>query len=114
MIASMTKYSFILLNGQQDGFLEKLQEIGLVDITRSVKPADSHSHEMMGNVDLISGLISGLEKIDLPEGIQPEAIDGDIVRLAGGMLMRYSDDTQAIQDLKKEIDNLEVWGEFDS
>ena len=39
MIASMTKYSFILLNGQQDGFLEKLQEIGLVDITRSVKPA---------------------------------------------------------------------------
>ena len=114
MIASMTKYSFILLNGQQDGFLEKLQEIGLVDITRSVKPADNHSHEMMGNVDLITGLISGLEKIELPEGIQPEAIDGDIVRLAGGMLMRYSDDTQAIQDLKKEIDNLEVWGEFDS
>jgi V/A-type H+-transporting ATPase subunit I len=110
----MTKYSFILLNGQQDGFLEKLQEIGLVDITRSVKPADNHSHEMMGNVDLVSGLISGLEKIELPEGIQPEAVDGDIVRLAGGMLMRYSDDTQAIQDLKKEIDNLEVWGEFDS
>ena len=114
MIASMTKYSFILLNGQQDGFLEKLQEIGLVDITRSVKPADSHSHEMMGNVDLITGLISGLEKIDLPEGVQPEAIDGDIVRLAGGMLMRYSDDTQAIQNLEKEIDSLEVWGEFDS
>lgn len=114
MIASMTKYSFILLNGQQDGFLEKLQELGLVDITRSVKPADNHSHEMMGNVDLISGLISGLEKIELPESTRPEAVDGDIVRLAGGMLMRYSDDTQAIQDLKKEIDNLEVWGEFDT
>ena len=59
MIASMTKYSFILLNGQQDGFLEKLQEIGLVDITRSVKPPDNHSHEMMGNVDLVTGLING-------------------------------------------------------
>ena len=114
MIASMTKYSFILLNGQQDGFLEKLQELGLVDITRSVKPADNHSHEMMGQVDLVSGLINGLEKIELPEGVQPEAIDGDIVRLAGGMLMRYTDDTQAIKDLQKEIDNLEVWGEFDA
>ncbi|MBR3387003.1 MAG: ATPase V [Bacteroidales bacterium] len=114
MIASMTKYSFILLNGQQDGFLEKLQEIGLVDITRSVKPADSHSHDMMGQVDLISGLISGLEKIDLPEDIRPEAVDGDLVRLTGGMLMRYTEDSQAIKDLRKEIDSLEVWGEFDA
>ena len=114
MIASMTKYSFILLNGQQDGFLEKLQEIGLMDITRSVKPADNHSSEMMGQVDLVTGLINGLEKIELPEGTQPEAIDGDIVRLAGGMLMRYSDDSQAIKELQKEIDSLEVWGEFDA
>ena len=113
MITPMTKYSFILLNGQQEGFLEKLQEIGLVDITRSVKPADDRSHQMMGKMDQLSGLISGLEKIELPEGIRPEPVEGDIVRLADSMLVRYSDDTQALQDLQKEIEKLEVWGEFD-
>lgn len=35
MISPMTRYSFILLNGEQDGLLEQLQELGLVDITRS-------------------------------------------------------------------------------
>ena len=40
MIASMTKYSFVLLKGEEGPLLEKLQEIGLVDITRSAKPVD--------------------------------------------------------------------------
>jgi V/A-type H+-transporting ATPase subunit I len=114
MIAPMTKYSFILLKGEQEGLLDRLQEIGLVDITRSEKPVDDHSQKMVGEAELVSGLISGLEKIDLPEGIQPEFIDGDIVRLAGGMLMRYSDDTIALGELQKEVDSLKVWGEFDT
>ena len=88
MIAPMTKYSFILLNGEQEGLFDKLMEIGLMDVTRSVKPIDDHSHGMMGEVELLHGLIQGLEKVEVPEGIQPEAIDGDIVRLTGGMLMR--------------------------
>ena len=48
MISPMTKYSFILLNGEQEGLLERLQEIGLVDITRSEKPVDPESFQMMG------------------------------------------------------------------
>ena len=35
MITPMTKYSFILLKGEETRLLEKLQEIGLVDVTRS-------------------------------------------------------------------------------
>ena len=113
MINPMTKYSFILLNGEQEGLLDRLQEIGLVDITRSVKPVDSHSQDKVGEIELINGLITGLEKVELPEGIQPEAIDGDIVRLTGGMLMRYSEDSIALKDLRKQVEDLKVWGEFD-
>ena len=113
MIAPMTKYSFILLQGEQDSLLEKLQGLGLVDITRSVKPVDARSNELMGEIELITGLISGLEKIDIPEGTEPEAIDGDIVRLTGGMLMRYSDDMLEIKKLQKEIEDLQGWGRFD-
>ena len=114
MIASMTKYSFILLNGEQGDLLETLQQTGLVDITRSTKPMNDKSREMLSEVELIDGLIKGLEKATVPEGTQPESIDGDIVRLAGGMLMRYNDDQVDIRNLEKETDNLRGWGYYDT
>ena len=114
MIASMTKYSFVLLNGTQDELLASLQEIGLVDITRSIKPVDETSQNLKAEIELLDGLIAGLRKADIPEGTVPEFIDGDIVRLAGGMLMRYSDDTVEIKQLEKEIADLRRWGRFDA
>lgn len=114
MIASMTKYSFVLLNGTQEELLTSLQEIGLVDITRSIKPIDEASQNLKTEIELLDGLITGLRKADIPEGTVPEFIDGDIVRLAGGMLMRYSDDTQEIRQLQSEISDLRQWGQFDA
>ena len=35
MVTEMTKYDFILMSGDADTFLEKLQSVGVVDITRS-------------------------------------------------------------------------------
>ena len=113
MIASMTKYSFVLLKGEEGPLLEKLQEIGLVDITRSAKPVDGTSQKLAGEVELLDGLIQGLNKAVIPEGIEPEHIDGDIVRLAGGQIMRYSEDTVEIKVLEKEVKELTVWGSFD-
>ena len=113
MITPMTKYSFILLKGEETRLLEKLQEIGLVDVTRSSKPVDDTSQKLAGEVELLSGLIQGLGKADVPEGIEPEHIDGDIVRLAGGQIMRYSEDSVEIKALEKEVKDLAVWGSFD-
>ena len=113
MITPMTKYSFILLKGEETRLLEKLQEIGLVDVTRSSKPVDDTSQKLAGEVELLSGLIQGLGKADVPEGIEPEHIDGDIVRLAGGQIMRYSEDSVEIKALEKEVKDLTVWGSFD-
>ena len=113
MIAPMTKYSFILLQGEQEGFLSQLQEIGLVDITRSTKPCDERSGKIKADIELIEGLIQGISNVHLPEGIEPIAFNGDIVRMAGGMLMRYADDTSDIEALRKEIKHLKVWGNYD-
>ncbi len=113
MIAKMTRYSFILMNGEQAGLLEKLQQLGLVDITRSVKPIDGQSEQLMGEIELLDGLIHGLQHARVPEGTEPEYIDGDIVRLAGGLIMRYSEDSVEIPQLEKEVENLRAWGNFD-
>ena len=46
MVTEMTKYDFILLSGDADAFLEKLQSVGVVDITRSLKPVDEKSEKL--------------------------------------------------------------------
>ena len=47
MIVRMTKYSFVVLSQELDSFLLKLQELGMMDITRSVRPIDQNSKEMV-------------------------------------------------------------------
>ena len=114
MITPMTKYSFLLLNGQQEELVEQLQELGLVDITRSIKPIDEESQQISADLDLLNGLIQGLRKVEIPEGTQaafPE--ESDIVRLAGGTLMLYTKTKDQIESLEKEITAKKVWGSFD-
>ena len=114
MITPMTKYSFILLNGKQEELVTKLQEVGLMDITRAAKPIDDTSRSIMADVELANGFIDALNKVEIPEGTVPEKIDGSIIRLSGGMIMRYSEDSEAIKNLQKEIQSVKVWGKFDS
>ena len=41
MIARMSKYDFILYAGQSDDFIERLRELGLVDVTcRGWEPSE--------------------------------------------------------------------------
>ena len=46
MIEKMTRYDFILPASAKDGFLEKLASLGVMDITRSLKPVDAHSSQL--------------------------------------------------------------------
>ena len=41
MITKMTKYSFIMLSDETGNFLTRLQDLGVVDITRARKPVDT-------------------------------------------------------------------------
>ena len=113
MIEKMTKYSFVLLDAGKEDFLSRLQDLGLVDITRSTKALDDTSRQMVADIELIDGLIQGLKKAGIPEGTQVEHIDGDIVRLAGGMIMRYAQDKDEIQSLRKELEVRRIWGSYD-
>ena len=51
MISAMTKYTFLLLNGDRDRFLEDLQGLGVVDIKRSSKPVDDVSGKIVVRIE---------------------------------------------------------------
>ena len=114
MISPMTKYSFILLNGEQEGLLERLQEIGLVDITRSVKPVDGPSAALLQAVERRKGLAQEFGKIDFPEGMQPAAIEGDLVETADAALNRLGELQEALKATEKEAAATLPWGGFDA
>lgn len=62
MIEKMTRYSFILLKGEREEFLLRLQELGVVDIVRSERPIDETSSKMMIRVLEAKENIAMLEK----------------------------------------------------
>lgn len=113
MISPMTKYSFILLNGEQEGLLEKLQEIGLVDITRSVKPVDGPSGELLRAVEQRKELVQSLGKIVFPETLQPAPIEGDLTYATAAALDTLEQLGEQMKALEKEAAAAEPWGAFD-
>ena len=61
MIEKMTKYSFILLKGEEDRFLDQLRELGVVDIKRSAVPVDARSTDLMDRIGQVKHEIESLE-----------------------------------------------------
>ena len=112
MISPMTKYSFILLNGEQEGLLERLQEIGLVDITRSVKPVDGQSAAILGDVERRQGFIQALGKLAFPEGLQAAPVEGDLADATGNALKHLEELKEQLAVSEKEAAASKPWGEF--
>ena len=113
MIAPMTKYSFILLKGDQEGLLEKLQEIGLVDITRSVKPIDDKSAAILADAERKHALLQSLDKVEIPEGLAHTAVSGDPEETAKAALDRLAELEEALKAAEKGAAASEPWGEYD-
>ena len=113
MIAPMTKYSFILLKGNQEGLLEKLQEIGLVDITRSVKPMDDKSAAILAEAQRKHDLLQSLDKVEIPEGLAHTAVSGDPEETAKAALDQLAELEEALKAAEKEAATSVPWGEYD-
>ena len=120
MITKMTKYSFILLTGEKEGFLEQLQELGVVDISRSVKPVDQDSSEMLAKATKAKKTIEFLACIDYTKDADYEAIskttthiEGSPVEYVDGCKARISVLESDLANTLKQVSARYPWGEFD-
>ena len=76
MITKMSKYTFILLSSELNDFLAQLQEVGIVDITRSTVETDSVSKDMMNLYKRYNQIISKLETFKKEnESIKPADVN---------------------------------------
>lgn len=112
MISPMTKYSFVLLCGQTEEFLSKIQELGVIDITRSLKPIDETSEKLLAEADEVKKALSVLKNC---KG------EPDKVPVSGCSAKDVLDTDERIAELrgeltsaKKELVARKPWGEFSS
>ena len=116
----MTKYSFVLLTGEKEGFLEQLQELGVVDISRSVKPVDQDSSQMYAKASRARKVIETLENIDYTKDTDAEEIvkatvhiEGDPVTFVEQCQYRLSELASAQSAIRKQMENRLPWGDYD-
>ncbi len=112
MVTEMTKYDFILMSGDADAFLEKLQSVGVVDITRSLKPIDEKSEKLSARAEVYRKALAALktvEKADNP-GQKPTDFAVEVMET-----VREKEVIEAqLPQLRKEADELVPWGQFDA
>ncbi len=113
MIDRMTRYNFILLNGEQEVFLRRLQELGVVDITRSVKPVDVKSADMLKRAEKLKKAEDEIAAVDF-EGVKPVPSTAED---PASELFALKDrlDTLAGQtgEAQSEVLSREPWGVYD-
>ncbi|MCQ2147013.1 MAG: hypothetical protein MJZ16_05790 [Bacteroidales bacterium] len=123
MIEKMTKYSFVLLSEETEGFLQEIQKLGLVDVTRSLKDIDENSSVMVDKIAANSKAVSILEKVDYSEDPMAE----EIAKAAGSAapstkpledLARIQSTLDTLQkDYDSELRQIALrapWGDFNS
>ena len=122
MVDKMMKYSFILLSGETEGFLAKLQELGVVDVTRSAKPIDEQSAAMLDSASHAKRVILKLEGIDYEKDAAKDAIvkaaasavlDENLAEGAQKSFVELMELETALSAAEKEVRSRLPWGEFD-
>lgn len=92
MIEKMTRYSFVLLNADKEEFLARLQESGVIDITRSSKPLDERSERIMKEIEECKSRVSDIER----------GSDSRVLELQ-----------EQLSLCKDKLSEVQVWGDYD-
>jgi len=121
MIEKMTKYSFVLLSEETGDFLQEIQKLGLVDVTRSLKDIDENSAVIVDKIAANSKAISALEKVDYSQDPDAEAIAKAAEAFAASTnpVNDLAETQAALNDLQNDYDaeqklilSRAPWGDF--
>ncbi|MGM9736286.1 MAG: V-type ATP synthase subunit I [Candidatus Cryptobacteroides sp.] len=122
MIEKMTKYSFILLSGETEGFLEWLQGLGVVDVTRSSKPIDERSATMLEKISRVKKTLGILEKLDyssdpdyerIRKAADETVIQGCKAQNSLRTVSRIEDLNAEMAEAEKQLKDVAPWGDYD-
>ena len=122
MIVPMDTYSFVLHHTASEDFLKKLQELGLVDITRSTKSIDGHSKELyerLQRFQAAQSFLSSLSADKKEKDSDPKPLLQHVSQTAQALLEAIEHTQgqkalliQSIQGLERQQEATQAWGYF--
>ena len=107
----MTKYNFILLSGDVEDFLKKLQGVGVMDITRSTKPVDEKSETLSSKAGNYRKALSLLKNVQPAEFA--DKVYGDLASNVIETVNEKEVATAQLYQLQKDMEERLPWGQFD-
>lgn len=122
MIVPMMKYSLVLYHKEYMAFLEKLQELGLVDITTAAWEPGPDDRKLMDSVEKHRKMVAALRSMAEATALDPLAPKPDSPKMLGTTEKAFETyDYAAMQieslrseqsRLRKEVEELRPWGTF--
>ena len=107
----MTKYNFIMLSGDVEEFLKKLQGVGVVDITRSTKPVDEKSETLSSKAGNYRKALSLLKDVTPAEFA--DKTYGDLAENVINTVNEREMMESQLAQLQKDMEERLPWGQFD-
>ena len=118
MIAKMVKYNFVLLAAQSDDFVDKLREIGLVDITTTGWEPSEKDRQLILDIEASTKVVDFLRNWQKDEA--HASLKGEPYASGREAFVAYTAAAQEaaahraeIARLEKVADELRPWGAFD-
>ena len=111
MIIPMIKYDFVLYSGQHRDFLDKLQDLGLVDVTVTGWEASDSERALLSDLELHKKALSEFETMDSVSAAKYDSAEEAFSIYVEESKRRDSLNLK-IDKADKECDDLSVWGDF--
>mgnify|MGYP003300524929 CR=1 FL=1 len=118
MIKKMTKYSFVVFHKEVEDFLGKLQEIGVVDVTRQKRAIDSYSMEQFEEIARCNAAVSALNRLKgeaQKKGLEipvEKPVSDNLLELYSTLVQKRDALKTKLFNLKGEYANALPWGAF--
>ncbi len=118
MIAKMVKYNFVLLAAQSDDFVDKLREIGLVDITTTGWEPSEKDRQLILDIEASNKVVEFLRNWCKDEAHaslkgEPYASGREAFTAYVAASQEAASHRAEIARLEKMADELRPWGAFD-
>ena len=117
MIAKMAKYDFVLYAAQSEDFIEKLRELGLVDITTTGWEPSEEDRQLLLDIeghtkaaDFLRNFRAGEGRFEA--GAKPFASGAEAYEHYAAAHQKATALAAEIARLEKSADELRPWGEF--
>ena len=111
MIEKMTKYSFILMSEGAEDFISRIQDLGVVDITRSAVPVDETSSALLSKIDFLGRCAKEAAAVTF-EGTA-ELTDEDFAEQFAEAKEKLAQVETSLAYAAKEREDRLAWGDFD-